>query len=649
MTDKAKIINKNSNMDDFIKDKTPANKKWMMRFDMKTIQHLGLSMYSTLPPVIGEMVANSYDADATKVIIKLFDEDAENKSIIIEDNGMGMSSDDIGIKFLVIGRNRRIGEVDETPRGRKVIGRKGIGKLAVFGIANELLISSVHENLKNQFRMNMEKIMKCTTGVYYPEPIIVDNKTDQPNRTILELRDLKRKSSFEPNKIAEDLAKRFLIFDKNFQVEIYYNNDPDPIHVNSELRFVDIEREFSWEFPNENIEDEYEHKEEIVGEIFTATKPVPAKLKGVYLVSRGKLVHENSFYDTRADDHAHSYISGYLKVDFIDDDKEEDYISTNRESLKWEDEETSKLKNHLQEVIKFVANERRSLRREKQERIIKEKTGIAIPGWVKSLPVQERSLAKKVTDLILNDQSLDLDKSADLVSFVKDHYDFASFKEFAAQLDEMEDITATSMIEFFKDWEVIEAKEMYKLAIIRLETIRNFEKNIKENVKEKPVMHDFLKTFPWLLDPRIMKLEDEVTYSKILRERFQEPDTVPEIDRRIDFLCQNFADTLYIIELKRPNVKANSTNLDQALDYASFLKGKMGNDKEFSKLSLKTYIICEGIAKSDKAEMKAESYENSRLVYVRTYTELLSQAERYHRDFIAKYEELMKLRGETST
>jgi len=32
---------------------------------MNTIQHLGISMYSTLPPVIGEVVANAWDADAS--------------------------------------------------------------------------------------------------------------------------------------------------------------------------------------------------------------------------------------------------------------------------------------------------------------------------------------------------------------------------------------------------------------------------------------------------------------------------------------------------------------------------------------------------------------------------------------------------------
>src|SRR3990172_2230176 len=44
---------------------------YRMEFDIGTIKHLGLQMYSTLPPVIGELVANAWDANATKVKINI--------------------------------------------------------------------------------------------------------------------------------------------------------------------------------------------------------------------------------------------------------------------------------------------------------------------------------------------------------------------------------------------------------------------------------------------------------------------------------------------------------------------------------------------------------------------------------------------------
>ena len=42
-----------------------------MDFDVSTIKHLGLQMYSTLPPVVGELIANAWDANATSVQITI--------------------------------------------------------------------------------------------------------------------------------------------------------------------------------------------------------------------------------------------------------------------------------------------------------------------------------------------------------------------------------------------------------------------------------------------------------------------------------------------------------------------------------------------------------------------------------------------------
>ena len=42
-----------------------------MTFMPSTIQALGANLYATVPPIIAELVANSYDAMATEVLIDL--------------------------------------------------------------------------------------------------------------------------------------------------------------------------------------------------------------------------------------------------------------------------------------------------------------------------------------------------------------------------------------------------------------------------------------------------------------------------------------------------------------------------------------------------------------------------------------------------
>ena len=90
-------------------DKSALGPPFRMEFDVCTIKHLGLQMYSTLPPVIAELVANGWDANARKVEITIPETpiDEGTSEIVINDDGMGMSGEDVRKKYLVVGRDRR--------------------------------------------------------------------------------------------------------------------------------------------------------------------------------------------------------------------------------------------------------------------------------------------------------------------------------------------------------------------------------------------------------------------------------------------------------------------------------------------------------------------------------------------------------------
>lgn len=64
--------------------------------DVNVINHLGVGLYSSTPAALTELVANAWDADASEVLITV---NPEKRSIIIEDDGHGMSADEIKKKF----------------------------------------------------------------------------------------------------------------------------------------------------------------------------------------------------------------------------------------------------------------------------------------------------------------------------------------------------------------------------------------------------------------------------------------------------------------------------------------------------------------------------------------------------------------------
>lgn len=142
------------------------------------LEALGINMYATIGKCLVEFVANAYDGEANTVDITIPTdriaearaeakaaakaEVKENKrdpftilltalpddiSIIITDNGHGMSPEDVEKKFLPINRKRRLDPASGTEANvrsenglRHVMGRKGLGKLAGFGAATKVVI-----------------------------------------------------------------------------------------------------------------------------------------------------------------------------------------------------------------------------------------------------------------------------------------------------------------------------------------------------------------------------------------------------------------------------------------------------------------------------------------------------------------------------
>ena len=109
----------------------------------RILDHFGIQAYDSIKKSLVESASNSYDADATEVRISLPDRIEDNSEIILADNGDGMSTKEFQENYLQIGRDRRQEqELDTSPGGRKIIGNKGIGKPAGFGIAGLIRVET---------------------------------------------------------------------------------------------------------------------------------------------------------------------------------------------------------------------------------------------------------------------------------------------------------------------------------------------------------------------------------------------------------------------------------------------------------------------------------------------------------------------------
>ncbi|HBK43042.1 MULTISPECIES: TIGR02391 family protein [unclassified Polynucleobacter] len=389
-----------------------------MSFDPNTIEHLGIKMYSQIPNAIAELIANAYDADASTVQIKLHDDDLE-KSIEVIDDGMGMDFDEINQKFLRIGRNRRKDNENLTSKGRKATGKKGLGKLALFGIGDLIEVSTTKENSGDKIKFTLDwDELKNTHNAEYSPHFERQQSNKAEKGTTIALKKLRRESAFEKENLAISLSKLFNFFSSEFRCFISHNDD-EPIEISNTLRFKNIDAQFTWDFPSfsDIVDPEYAYKTEIAGEIISTEKPLRPGLRGITLFANGRLVNAAEFFGIPESSHVFSYLTGWLNIDFIDN-LDEDAISTNRQSLNWDLPVASRLHSFLSAAVRKVIAEWRIKRNEANRKTVETTTNINTEKWYSTLPDQIKSDVQVIVDSMITESEAPTESQANIIRMV---------------------------------------------------------------------------------------------------------------------------------------------------------------------------------------------------------------------------------------
>ncbi len=250
-----------------------------------------------------------------------------------------MTFDDCDSKYLVLGRNGRAEDGNTTAIGRLRLAHKGIGKLAGFGIANDVTVRTVKNGKVTAFKMSFNDIQeKQFGGEYYPE-ILEDEKTSEKNNTSIILEDIKLSRTVNEEQFMKSMQRRFSLMSDSFKVMI---ND-------KELRKMDMPLQVL--FPDEQDEKERIKIqdgwgiERIGGKevrwwIGFTEKPIPDEdAIGISVLVRGKIAQTPWFFDLvggATGQLGMRYMIGEIMADFLDD--EHDLIVTDRASVTWSHE-----------------------------------------------------------------------------------------------------------------------------------------------------------------------------------------------------------------------------------------------------------------------------------------------------------------------
>lgn len=379
-----------------------------LSFDPRTIEHLGFKMYSRLPNAVAELVANSYDADATHVDVVV--DTSGTQSVLVKDDGHGMSPADLADKYLRIGRNRRVDDSGfSESRRRRVAGRKGLGKLALFGIGNRITIRTKRLGAPawTIVTMNWDDLQRATGGDYFPDQSSQSADDPEAHGTEIRVHDLKRKTPVDVQELAVSLSQLFNYVDEDFSV-VVSALDANPIQVTRDLRYGSIEEESRWVIP-EGIPS-VGGAPDVKGVVIAAKKPLRQDLRGLTIYVKGRLANDPEFFGVPESSYAYSYITGYIEADYLDD-HEEDVVATDRRSINWDIAEAAALREYLASVLREVATLRRETRRTAKEKALREELDVDVDKWTSTIEDSEaagsvRQVLEVVTspDTELSDQ-----------------------------------------------------------------------------------------------------------------------------------------------------------------------------------------------------------------------------------------------------
>lgn len=116
-----------------------------MSVSARTVDMLGRQQIAGIPTAIHELFKNAHDAYAKNVEIDFYQ---DHNLLTLRDDGIGMTESDFDNKWLTIGTSSKFGnnrKSDYIPRGmseRKLMGEKGIGRLAIASIGRQVVVLS---------------------------------------------------------------------------------------------------------------------------------------------------------------------------------------------------------------------------------------------------------------------------------------------------------------------------------------------------------------------------------------------------------------------------------------------------------------------------------------------------------------------------
>ena len=676
------------------------------------VEDLGLNLYTSLPRVLVELVANAYDADAPSANILM--DHAQIKAarvkakaqweaakieadsqpglalesvtlptelpITIEDDGCGMSRADLENKYLFLGRRRRAAEhTSYSPKGRRVMGRKGLGKLSGFGVAHRITVQSKVKGDQqcSQITLDFDELVKLekATDVKIPYTTVRGDVIPSASGTRITLSTLVYgPTASREQTILNEIGDHF----------VPVESGDFSITLNGE-QVIPTLREFVYAYPTPDkparelvdhtliTEDDrsfpIKYRIRFTGE----KKHLPARERGVRIYASKRLASVPDLLDLSTGIHGFRnthYMDGIVYADSLDE-READYISTDRQTLRWDSPLLAPLRKFLTEEMQRACAEFQYERDKRAKREVENDPFTKHQIDKATLSARHRKFSFRVAKMLapVCEDGLHGNEYKTFLPVLVDGIGHGRILTSLAELSAKGNPDVKVLVADLSQLTAQEFGEFIRIVHGRLNGINALRKLVEmvdfKTENNEDVLHELFKKNPWLIDPTFTQFltsnQSEATVNKRLTKTLQVGEFTPSDydknseeerqalrkNRRPDlvFLISNRSlSRVVIVELKAPNTPMHGEHLRQLQHYIAGAEAELHNMGQ-ADFRVEGYLI--GSKANPQSTANEVVWLNDQIKKVEPraqwkvfdISEVLSRTEDAHREMLDVYEQ----------
>lgn len=593
-------------------------KSLTLGFRGRVIDHLGIQMYQSPVAAVAELVSNAWDADAEKIDIKLPKGNQSDWKIVIKDDGNGMTFSECQSRFLDVGYDRRRGDpmAASDHKSRPVMGRKGIGKFAGFGIAKVVRVETTSKKTGEftAFELDIDQIREGDTYSntesleIQPDKLLPpdeDRKKDHGTKIILKSLLLKRRPSADQFKLS--MARRFAINSRADDFVLTVNDTLLP----EDEDFATVDFVFPRDFKDSEIKPEWSltvqpdgwgHEKLPDGNyvkwriVFYKDTISDEELRGIAVFSHKKLAQKPFMFNLLGgltSQTGPEYLSGQVLADYLDE-LTEDVIATERQRINWEQIDCQKLEAWGQSRIKLLLGVWKARRSEEKEKILQDKIG-EFADRIKALGRHEGNTVTKALRQLASIEKINSEQFVSLGNAVLTAWEHGRLKDLIGDLSAVDSMDESDLIQLLIEAQTIEALHTAEAVRAKHDTIVGLESRI-ENKELENAVRDYIALNPWLISPKWETFAVEKGIANVMTDAAKDSEvglvSNPEWNARVDLVFSS-GDQLLLLEFMRPGIKVDLDHLNRFGAYADCIQASLDANTGGVFRNLTGYLIAD--------------------------------------------------------